>query len=98
MTDTFSERVTVIKKRRKGRKKKSTMCRSRPVPSDNCQAICHREPGATDVNRIHKGTQILLFSKAASFVFSTYPSHLVAARVSDWTVSPVRWFGEYHYR
>lgn len=79
------------------------MCRSRPVPSDNCQAICHREPGATDVNRIQKGTQILLFSKAASFVFSTYPSHLVAARVSDWTghdwtVSPVRWFGEYHYR
>lgn len=78
------------------------MCRSRPEPSDNCQAICHREPSAMDVNRIHKGTWILFFSKAASFVFSTYPSHFVTARVSDWTVSHVyvstEWcFGGYHY-
>lgn len=78
------------------------MCRSRPVPSDNCQAIYHCEPSAIDVNRIHKGTQILSFSKAASFVFSTCPSHFVAARVSDWTfshvyVSTVWCFGGYHY-
>jgi hypothetical protein len=42
-TDEFSGRARVIKE-------STGNVQEQTVPSDNCQAICHWEPGATDVN------------------------------------------------